>query len=94
MAYDTTSPGTAGVRYPASMDEHIITSATALAGLSDADQIRAWFAADGQDIGRSDPWANALGRLQADVRGLLGIIDRQREEIASLSCLPLEQDRA
>ncbi len=87
MTYDTTSPGAAGVRYPASMDQHITTSAAQLAALTTATEIRAWFAAtDHRELGEltDDPWAAAFGRLQTDVRALLGIIDRQREEIASL----------
>ena len=87
MAYDTTSPDTAGVRYPASMDQTITDEAAQLAALEDAAQIRAWFQANRnrQPIGGGeDPWAAALGTIQSTVRGLLGIIDRQRDEIASL----------
>lgn len=84
MAYDTNSPGTAGVRYPASMDQDIITHVASMTELSSAAEIRAWFlAADNRELS-GDPWSSALGCLQSDVRALLGIIDRQRETITSL----------
>ncbi len=91
MAYDITSGETGAVRYPATMDQVIIDESAAMAALENASQIRAFFLTTRDRLpAGDDPWAGAFGRLQSDVRALLGIIDRQRDEIASLSVLPLE----
>ena len=74
------------VLYPAKMDAEITAHAAAMTQLANAAQIREFMAAQPTpDPGAATaPYAAALGALQSDVRGLLGIIARQQEEIEQL----------